>query len=77
MTHKFLLQVEDGDDTRWQMSDEEAARVLAGGAEHLIMSMTSGRRPQVTIRPVETPSPIDERVFQHGQSCSCPECARR
>ena len=62
--HKFLVQIEDGENTRWQYNDEEAARVLEMGAGNLIRSMTGGILPRVTVIVEEDRNPIDERARQ-------------
>jgi hypothetical protein len=64
--HKFLVQIEDGENTRWQFDDEEFSRVLACGTTNLICTVTTGKLPQVTAIPEENRNPIDERVASQG-----------
>jgi hypothetical protein len=64
MIHQFTIILEDGDNTRYQRGDDELALIFQGGLAQLVRSVTGGRVPNVTVRPVEDRNPIDERARQ-------------
>jgi hypothetical protein len=53
MTKKFLLQIEDNEETAWMIDDRELERCIRNQAQQVVNTITHGPRPNVTILPEE------------------------
>lgn len=52
---KFLIQFEDGENTRWLVNDAQVASIISSIANSVAIAHTTGRKPAVVVSVEEKP----------------------